>query len=1111
MTVAMAVFALGAAWAETTPMERLAGPGAWRVEGDPLPLSSEAGWLAAGLAPAGGETRHDLLLTEPIVLPDGHDVFFDAALGTICPTLMNALVRDADGHPFLFFTESYSTIQRGNFLGGRFRGGLDELGIVRVRVPGLASPVPESFRPLDAGHRTPVPPFAFLGLRLERKEALEQDTALYLSNFRVTGADFRTEPFYYGFKDAEYFGAADGAPALRPTDFGRIWGDRHLLDWELRATYDGQPLLCGNRTFEFAPDDATPFKLRFAGALRLPALPEGTYWIRAKLRSGFQGEAPAFLRELEFRYDVFRNASPDPLPEAPIPAGARIGAGHIRIAPERPSFTWGAEEAWRTTVRFFDAAGCTARIEVAAGDGRVLLAREHALDAGEATIPLDLSTLPPGAYTVTARLVSPSGATLDTLARLVGRRSRPSDAARFRRPADTPDWRDIRDGPEQLVLFCPMIHDPARTVEHYANLFDEMVASGVSRAAEIQTSWNECEPLQGVYDFSVIDGVLDEAAARGIRCFVTFAPLAPPEWVPSHFTRDAEGYRFGHTAYLFHGGRFNLFQDPQGRRAALDYLRALVLHVRNHPGLLGYFYISEHSGEAPWAGWYEGFDPDTLANFRAAMRKRYRTIARANRAWGTAFGSFDAVRPPSVRDEAPMAFRRDWLLFRRNGIYDFILESAKTIRDLDPHRIVMVYLDGVINTRLSELAAFGVISANGGCAVPESTFLQGAYAEAGVPQRAEEISCTQWSWIPFQLDRSLFNMMGGGGANGHWKMFIPQDAKFADLRREPHSLDRFESFIPLWRELREARPVFGDIRIWAGFEGQLVRSRSVNTAGLDCGGWEARAFLDAQLPLGMNATPAWKKAKCVLVSPGQTILSAAEADDLARFARKGGTLFLTADSGRRIIGHEGEDWCLLRRLGFGAPLSEAWDVRHDLQADAAGAWADRGDLRVNVRTSFEPPQDAGEALLRRLDDGVPGLTRKRVGKGRAYVLWYNAVVPHGESGREASGSFFREIARDAGAALPVETSTRLFWTHLLRKGADTWYLLVTSRDQVPDAGTIRLSLPDGDYRVSEAITGRGFPGTSAAALAETGFETRLGYNEVQVWRFERIPPEAPAP
>jgi beta-galactosidase GanA len=73
------------------------------------------------------------------------------------------------------------------------------------------------------------------------------------------------------------------------------------------------------------------------------------------------------------------------------------------------------------------------------------------------------------------------------------------------------------------------------------------------------------------------------------------------------------------------------------------------------------------------------------------MRKRYRTIARANRAWGTAFGSFDAVRPPSVRDEAPMAFRRDWLLFRRNGIYDFILESAKTIRDLDPHRIVMVY------------------------------------------------------------------------------------------------------------------------------------------------------------------------------------------------------------------------------------------------------------------------------------------------------------------------------------------------------------------------------------------------------------------------------------
>ena len=993
------------------------------------------GWTAVTLriSPASGAQR--LLLAEPITLADGEEILFDAALSCLFPIRMDVLARDARGREFLFRTQSYETIQGDNFLGGRFRGGLDELGVARVRAAGLAKPVRESWAPVGGAGEAPTLPFTVLGLVLERRDEggpPEPLPELYLAHLRKVRLSPSTEPLYYSWLDEERFGSVEGHPILRVTDFGPLAGSRHILEWELRDSYDGDPVIGGVMRYDFHPDDPRPWKLRFAEGISLPMRPEGTHWVRARVRSDFAPDGtPRIDRTLDFRLDVWRHAAPH--------------SSHPDHAIQ-------------------------SRLPPIPTDGLVTI---HEDDVEKAVESVSYRTWTP--------------------------------------PEGVPSWRDVLNGPEPLVLFSPMVReDDPDPVARHAEIMDEMIASGDSCAMEIQNRWEDCEPLPGHYDFRALDAILDEARRRGIRCFVTFAPLAPPEWMPSSFTQDADGNRFGHTMYLFHGGRINLFFDPLVRGHALDYLRALVIHLRDNPAVLGCFLIAEHSGEAPWHDWYEGFDRHTLDGFRDAARRRHTHLAAANAAWKTSFETWEAVRPPAVRGESSTNLRLEWLVWRRDVREDFFVDAVRLIRSLDSHRIVMVYDDGI--PIAERLAPYGCLTANGGCATPLRFLRYAAVAEAGVPQRAEEITCSRWEAFPHQLELSLFSMMAGGGANAHAKMFIPQGWKFAEHRAAPDGLGRFEAFLPLWRELRGARPVHGAVRAWFAQDGELLQTRSVN-AGTFLEGWPAQWLLDAQLPVGPCVGNAWRTAAVVVANPDDKFLSPDEAAALVNYAQQGGTLFLTADTGRHVAGRDGEDWCLLRSLGFPAPETDPVPGWGEMTAEPGSPWAERhgGDtaaLTSRFQGRIAPPGDAvGEPLMRCTGDGAPALTCRAVGRGRAYVLWASNPAPQSATGLADREPFLREIAHDADVALPVETSHRGLWAIPLHdtKADACWLLLCAGAGPVENA-TVRIELPAGIWRADERIGGGALPARDAAEFARDGFRTNLESNQVQAWRFTRGTP-----
>lgn len=1128
-----------AAPAAETPLPALDAPEAWRAGGAPAPQIAGAAfdgvkWLRVTVK-AGSADRPRLLLREPLPLPAGHEVVWRGVARDIRPLFVFALVRDARGKEYRVFQESRSFCRGSMFLNGYFDGGMHRHGEVLFRTKGFRGFPGESYAPAGPGAQgAPQSPLTLLGLEFTGEAAEAAGNVFHFRDFRLTAVAPATSRLYYQFNEQECFGELSGDPALTLGDALDMEGPNAAaaqVDWSVRADYAGQPFLAGGLRADLAKG---PRELALARRIAFPVRRPGTYWARVKCRA-LSPEGKVYkTEEKDFRLYVIRGED-GPLP-APLAPGARLGQSAIRFAPERASFLWGADEKWELPVAFHDAAGaeCAVRVRDAAGKELAALSLTAPADAGSAwTTRLDLSALPAGIYRARATIAR-DGALVDAAEQDVARRPAP-DAAPYARPAGVPTAQDLLTAEKPLAFFDAHLDHADGYVEKVKRAMDAV--RPITPCFEIRANWHDIERLPGAYDFSAIDALLDHAAKNGSRVQPLISFHAP-EWAPSHYTQNPQGEIFGHNVYLFHGARLNLYQSPVLRPAALKFVEALVRHCRRHPALMSYYFLIEHPGEAPYKGWHEGFDPFTLANFRAAMRAKHGDVAKANAAWKTHFPDFAAVMPPLPGAEAANAFWLDWMRFRDDGVESFRDAYVDAVRRLDPERMVMSYGDGTPN-----MAGKGVFTANGGCARPEVAALAMAtVADRGTPQRAEEITVTQWTDYPWRLDDSLFTMMHGGGVNAHCKMFFPVDvferAKSLDaLRRPPHGLDRFEKFLPLWAELHPERlENGGEVRYFFDADADLLTRKTTFFGGHDP--WNAMLFLDAQVPFGVAPGRDWEKAKLVVVHDSlNRALGDQTREALARYVENGGNLLFFAAAGRYsiergasdgglLLGHAAQDlekekrlnapendWLLLRRLGFNPPEAacrQGWAGR---VAPAPGAALDPGAPVPGMgvaRGLWVTAKDNGELLAtaRNGNDEFPIVARRAVGKGHAYVIWAQALVPHDDA-TAADAPLLAAVARACGAALPAACSDRRFWALVLKHPArERRHLLVMRSHRGPDdktPATVRLPrLPDGDYAVTELIGG-GAPRTlTGAALREKGLTPKLARQEVAIWRVDKI-------
>lgn len=534
--------------------------------------------LAVNLRSFTKGAKAQLKLKEPMLLPEWADGFVFSANnsggGADIGFTFHLLVNDADGQTFLYRMESPKVPHRVQYFPNQVKA-----QPIRFSAPGLERPVlvPAAEGNIEAigERRMPKPPYRIAGMQIESvafhpsKGQEESPFEFYLSDFAFTHLSRKGSRLYYALDGEERFGELDPVPAVSLGQLGPHYGEAFSVSWEVRDRYDGQPFLTGGEEFTFK-ENAAEYPRLLNQKLEIPVTEKGTYWIHINRRwSQKAGAAPQKIDEYEFRLGILNGK--DPTRRVPIAESATIPNSAIRMAPDRKSMIFMATEPFVVKTAFGkpENVAATWRMEVRSVNAEeVIMKTEGAFTDGvgmPASIVLDLTDLPASSYRCRAELLV-DGKPIDRTERIIGRKN--ADKAGAGVPASVPSWQKMLASPESFVYLQAHLDepDPAKRWERMKAFLDQ--APTVTTKIEYLFRWRDVEPLPGVYDWSEIDRVLDYAHSKGITALLWPSIVgAEPEWLPSFFEepRNANGSIFGAPAYLFHGGRLNLWHAPSWR------------------------------------------------------------------------------------------------------------------------------------------------------------------------------------------------------------------------------------------------------------------------------------------------------------------------------------------------------------------------------------------------------------------------------------------------------------------------------------------------------------------------------------------------------------------
>jgi beta-galactosidase len=223
---------------------------------------------------------------------------------------------------------------------------------------------------------------------------------------------------------------------------------------------------------------------------------------------------------------------------------------------------------------------------------------------------------------------------------------------------------------------------PKEVWDHDYRLFDEAHIDTVTLGV---FDWALTQPALDVYDFSILDSVVERAAAHGRRICLATGTGAHPPWLAHEFpevTRtDFEGrrHRFGQ--------RHNSCpSSPVFRRLSAELARRVAARYADQPAVIAWHVGNEYGGAC-----YCDLCAD---GFRHWLRDRYGTLDRLNEAWYATFWShtftnWEQIQPPSALTEhwrgpdhtAFQGITLDYLRFMSDAMLANFADEKAAIRE----------------------------------------------------------------------------------------------------------------------------------------------------------------------------------------------------------------------------------------------------------------------------------------------------------------------------------------------------------------------------------------------------------------------------------------------
>lgn len=195
-------------------------------------------------------------------------------------------------------------------------------------------------------------------------------------------------------------------------------------------------------------------------------------------------------------------------------------------------------------------------------------------------------------------------------------------------------------------------------------------------------SWSDLEPVEGQFDFSFLDTIMDKLAAAGLYAALATPSAAPPPWMakayPSILRVDDRGVRRHYGVRQQHCAASPIYREKVARIN-----EALARRYADHPALKLWHVSNEYGGECHCALCQQAF--------REWLREKYGTLERLNEAWWGSFWSHrytdweEISAPSSIGENLVSGQNLDWRRFVSDQTIDFFENEIAPLRRLTPH------------------------------------------------------------------------------------------------------------------------------------------------------------------------------------------------------------------------------------------------------------------------------------------------------------------------------------------------------------------------------------------------------------------------------------------
>lgn len=908
----------------------------------------------------------------------------------------------------------------------------------------------------------------------------------------------------------------------------------YRIAFETRAAFQGQPVEESEMIIKFDPTDEISRRQRVA-------FPVGE-WHNSWIRYRIEDEAGQFISSNEFRWE--RNIPPgDPEKSQQVDTSKAPVIGFIRINPDRNenAMTTGGvyEEGSLMDVSFRIFPKGNEKLSLHwtlthyAFPTKLAEGQQEVNFTGKASRDVQVKLPPFGdrdAFKLLYSLRNPKGEEVDSGEYIVGV-ARPKIQARTSRRGVLIDRQEIKKFPYFRTTFLQpknaRMDSEEASLQNFRTMMQE--SKQMTNHVTYMIDLADFEILPGVFDFSLLDGVMDAAADQGFGVTVRVGHAEsrnPYRWHPYTLPRNFDGsILYGHRFY----GSVSL-SDEEHSAAWRRAFRALHERYAQHPAFEGY-YLMKPSGEwiipdEPWAGNVADYSWAATEAFRKYLREQLNLdLKDLNARWGKNYASWDEVQIPLPNWKGGRLpdLRPEWTDFSRCKLFwndTWSLGMAKGIRAYDSQRVIIVYVR-LMEEPLDQMAGVVDYIHNGGNHFFEAEgLLETAWTKDKIGWITEPHFPHHWAWggDAWVLDKSVYIMMaqaGAGGANLHVYYWPNPTFSLTAHYGGAYAYDRFELYRTILRELHGMKLVESpkQVAVIQDDATLLTKHRTTFRARLmDLKRWFSLLTLDS-IDYEYFDVSHEADYKLLILNPLDQVMSAESMNAVQRAAERGAWVALSARTGEYEAGSPDSHFPLLKRLGIQAPLGNFDTGRAAVEATVTtdGVLGKKGqsfpfysqsDMAREIQDTeiefnnwpyrwlpqtdyfgiFRDNRGIGGQELARFSDGGTAVSLHTVGKGKALVFW---GTPDMEPRKMQY--LMGRIAKAAGVENPKEGNPIPRMVEGDRQDLKRHYALCYQEE--PGTYVQKIpNLPDGEWFLDDMVTGDRFGLQQGKEVRQKGIE-----------------------